>query len=532
MRTRAICLIAMLVVSVSVAFAGKKKPLKVYILSGQSNMVGMASATTFAHIKMFPDSAKEFQAMFNEDGSPVVLDDVWIWSNVTPRKDQTEVHGKLGPTYGARGTCIGPEYTFGVYMHKALQEPFLIIKTAWGGKSLYFDFRSPSAGQWTPPPGHPDLVKKKPTILPIPKKLDLPADYVPPESIVPKYAGRVGKFMGLTPMRGVGIGKVSGVYPIYLTSSPRQKFKGNPFAKGDIIIGVDGVGLRENPVEHWREAFHGSRNNDWMVTVTRWRKGRIETFDFDISQILDGGRADIEKVMAEAKRKNKEYEKNKGLYYRKMMDHVRTVLGDIKRVYPDYDAKAGYEIAGFVWFQGWNDLVASGTYPNRDKPRGYEQYSWLLKHFINDVRKDLGVPNMPFVIGTMGVGGVEDPPTSNKGHLQQAMVAPAGYPEFKGNVAVVRTGKYWDKRLEDIDNRSWKIGQYRKVLQKRDGLEGEALNKAYAQYRAKYITPQEEEILKKGRSNKGYHYLGSGKTMAGIGKAFAEAMAKLHAKAK
>ena len=59
-------------------------------------------------------------------------------------------------------------------------------------------------------------------------------------------------------------------------------------------------------------------------------------------------------------------------------DHVKKVLADIKRVCPDYDPKQSYELAGFVWFQGWNDMVDSSTYPNRGKPGGYDKYSdWL-----------------------------------------------------------------------------------------------------------------------------------------------------------
>ena len=58
-----------------------------------------------------------------------------------------------------------------------------------------------------------------------------------------------------------------------------------------------------------------------------------------------------------------------------MLGHVLKVLGDIKRVYPAYDAKAGYELAGFVWFQGWNDMVDSGTYPTRGQPGSYDAYS-------------------------------------------------------------------------------------------------------------------------------------------------------------
>jgi len=64
-------------------------------------------------------------------------------------------------------------------------------------------------------------------------------------------------------------------------------------------------------------------------------------------------------------------------------------------------------------------------------------------------------------------------------------------------------------------------------LELKQGLKGEALAKAYADFRAKHITPEEEEILRKGISNQGYHYYGSGKIMAGIGKGFAEAMLEL-----
>jgi len=48
---------------------------------------------------------------------------------------------------------------------------------------------------------------------------------------------------------------------------------------------------------------------------------------------------------------------------------------------------------------------------------------------------------------------------------------------------------------------------------------------AYLQeYQGKLITSKEEIMLKRGASNAGYHYLGSAKTMALIGKAFAEAL--------
>ena len=129
-----------------------------------------------------------------------------------------------------------------------------------------------------------------------------------------------------------------------------------------------------------------------------------------------------------------------------MLEHVKSILRDIKRVVPDYDASQGYELAGFVWFQGWNDMVDSGTYPNRDMPGGYDASSDAMTHFIRDVRKDLDAPKLPFVIGVPGVGGpVDEYGPDQQRHkathqnFRSAMAAPAELPEFKGNVATLLT---------------------------------------------------------------------------------------------
>ena len=58
----------------------------------------------------------------------------------------------------------------------------------------------------------------------------------------------------------------------------------------------------------------------------------------------------------------------------------------------------GYELAGFGWHQGWNDGCAKAT---------AEEYEKNMVNFIRDIRKDLGIPNLPFVIGSSGFGGKE-----------------------------------------------------------------------------------------------------------------------------
>ncbi|MDH3583215.1 MAG: sialate O-acetylesterase, partial [Phycisphaerae bacterium] len=223
-----------------------------------------------------------------------------------------------------------------------------------------------------------------------------------------------------------------------------------------------------------------------------------------------------------------------GRYYHLMVTHVRKVLEDIKQVYPAYDAKQGYELAGFVWFQGWNDMVDGHTYPGGNKPGRYDLYSELMAHFIRDVRKDLSAPKMPFVIGVMGVHGIQEEPN----YFRLAMAAPAALPEFKGDVVAVQTAPYWDTPLAAIEQKSGKVRQMAYFLRtknqkhaNKDGTMSKQQQQAYLkEFRAKLISPEEESLWQRGASNAGYHYLGCAKTMALIGQAFADAILEMEKK--
>ena len=373
------------------------KPLKVFILAGQSNMQGHAKVSTFEHIGMDPATKPMLAEMLKADGSPKVCERVWISSIGCADTEQT---GKLTVGFGASTEKTGPEFTFGLYMQKFTDAPILLIKTSWGGKSLNTDFRPPSAG------------------------------------------------------------------PYVFNETQLASFQ---------------------------------------------KQGK-----------------DLAAIKA-AK------EKETGVNYRLMIEHVKKVLADTKRVVPDYDAAQGYELAGFVWFQGWNDMVDSGTYPNRDKVGGYDAYSTAMVHFIRDVRKDLNAPKLPFVIGVLGVGG----PTAEYGPDQQrykathqnfrdAMAAPAQLPEFKGNVAAVRTEKYWDHELTAAKSKDNEIKQRAKKLATEGKLKPAEEKAALEKLRMEGLTERERQVLEKGISNAEFHYLGSAKILGGIGKGLAEAMAELN----
>jgi len=102
-------------------------------------------------------------------------------------------------------------------------------------------------------------------------------------------------------------------------------------------------------------------------------------------------------------------------------------------------------------------MCDGSTYPDRDKPGGYDLYSRLLADLIRDVRKDLSAPRMPFIIGVMGVDGMRKEPD----YFRLAMAAPAALPEFAGNVVAVQTAPFWDEALAPA---SAKRNAYNEIL--------------------------------------------------------------------
>lgn len=382
------------------------KPLKVFILAGQSNMQGHAAVSTVDYIGDDPQTAPMLGEMKDRQGNFRLVKDTWI-SYLTQGRGTPngEGVGQLATGFGARrdptqdGGKIGPEFTFGIYMQKALRQPILIIKTAWGGKSLNTDFRPPSAG---------------------------------------------------------------------------------PYAFNESEIA----------------AF---KRRDRNLNEERSKKAAAT-----------------------------------GVYYRLMIEHVKHVLSDIKRVYPDYKEDQGYELGGFVWFQGWNDVVNSGVYPRRGQPGGYDKYSEWLAMLIRDVRMDLNTPRMPFVIGVIGTNGpienVEKRYRAIHGTFRQAMAAPAALPEFQGNVQAVHTAPYWDMKLDAIAKKRNALNQRKRSLEnqiKQGKVTRDEVAKKLAEIQTELASPEDNATWKRGASNAAYHYLGCAKTMALIGKGFAEAMLEL-----
>jgi alpha-galactosidase len=281
-------------------------------------MQGQAQLSTVPRMALSPETKELHDKMLDENGQPRVHKNVSIvyftGGDISKGEDRPLQESKGLLAVGVDG-AVGPAIAFGITMGEAADQPILIIKTAWGGRSLCHHFRPPSAGLL--PYKAPTSFNKMPT----------------PEGL----------------------------------------------------------------------------------------KDREEA-----------------------------YNKTQGLYYRLMLDLVKRVLADPSKYCDAYDPAQGYEIAGFGWFQGYNDMIAGNSdlyKATKERPQ-FAAYTDLLACLIRDLRKDLNAPKMSAVVGVMGIGG-EVNPGENMLAFRKAMAAVTEIPEFKGNVAAIPTAQFWDNEVED-----------------------------------------------------------------------------------
>ncbi len=140
------------------------------------------------------------------------------------------------------------------------------------------------------------------------------------------------------------------------------------------------------------------------------------------------------------------------------------------------------------------------------------------------------------------------------------MAAPADMPAFRGNVTAVRTARFWDDKIGEIqhiktilkapekryrrwaayseldpdgkyaDRRAEFLKWYKPMMaQEPDRKKDRRAHRAWerkmkADIDAHAYTPEELNYLKANHSNGGFHYMGSGKIYSRIGEAFARAI--------
>ncbi|MDB4637333.1 sialate O-acetylesterase [Planctomycetaceae bacterium] len=315
--------------------------------------------------------------------------------------DKNRKSGKLAVGYGGDPIKIGPEYSFGLSIAPKIDGPILLIKTSWGGKSLNYDFRPPSLPDFKTTPEYAEAKAKA-------------------EEALKRYEAAVKSF-----------------------PQDQEKYK------------VDLVAYEE----------------------------QMKTADEKARKKLRKPRE------PRAPRKPKPFNMDDpGLNYRMMNEAVHKVLDNLKENHPAYDSDAGYEIAGFVWFQGFNDQFNEHFKAN---------YKDNMVAFIKEIRREYKTPQMPFVIGVLGTGQTKEKVDENAVSVAQREAA--AVPEFKGNVVAVES--YTEYALDSLEvfNAGW---------------------------------PKNYYVWNTVGSDRPYHYLGSGKFFVRLGDSFATSMAELIEKQK
>ncbi|MEM6505119.1 MAG: sialate O-acetylesterase [Planctomycetota bacterium] len=380
-----------LFVSMQICFnaaSSSSRPVKVFILSGQSNMEGKASATTLEAVLNNPEHEHRGTIRhLKQDGKWVKRDDVFVTYLDRKATELSPAHGPLSVGFGSLKKSkdengkwynvpgVGPELGIGWVLGEHFDEPVLLIKAAWGGRAVKHTFRPPSA---------------------------MPSD------------------------------------------------------------------------------------------------------------------AEFEAMLSDAKKKNPDatleaIRSKYGEDYRKVLTEVARVLDDLDQYVPGYTAEQGYELAGFIWFQGWNDMVGGGN----------PDYTDQLAHFIRDMRRDLGAASMPFVIGEMGCQGVN----AGGGYalFREQQHAVAEIEAFKGNVAVAETAAYWPTHLDTSK-------EYRAFGKELRANNAKALDDPTRVDPDEFVRvnwTEKHAAIMPYRSDRPFHYMGSGLCYYRMGASMGRAMVGL-----
>jgi alpha-galactosidase len=334
------------------------KPVKVYIMSGQSNMVGMGdvSGTAPGLLDTITKRENKFPNLLNGSNGWTSRNDV-IYKGVISDT-------WAGPLTVADGS-IGPELGFGHVMGYYHNEPVLLIKTSIGNRSLLWDCLPPGSARFN-------------------------------------YNGNTY----------AGYGDSPNSWPIGGGPSPFVWYAGKQY--DDFFLAEDDMGapawatavsypsgcqVRRNGVTYLSKSAHTSAADSEPGVGAQW--------------------ATYWSVYS--------------------IENVTDILDAFATRYPSWAAQ-GFEIAGYVWWQGNKDLGEPGA----------SRYETNLVPFIKQTRAYYAsrypgqcTATTPFVIAT----GCGDPGTSGYGltvaNAQLAMNDPVKYPEFAGNVKTMDTRGNW-----------------------------------------------------------------------------------------
>jgi len=381
------------------------KPVKVYILAGQSNMVGMGqlagAQNLFTSVYLTSDPAAPRGAMEIYKVGKFLIKPLAIY---TPDGKPT-----LKPI--AEGSLQVPSN--GVYKVRCGEGESSIATVELGGETVYQKAADGKAviSDVTLSPGKSHGFKIS-GFKGDPPRLWLEEMNLQGNGDLEAVAKRDGKFPWLVDEKGEWTVRNDVYFQEARLAKDGNGSPLNPTSNGKTMGPELGFG-------HVMGTFH-----DEQVLLIKTAQGnRSLGFDF---RPPSSGRTDPDN----------EFE---AVEYKLMIEGVRKTLANIDKVVPGYKGQ-GYEIAGFAWFQGHKD---SGS------EQSISEYEKHLVNLINDVRKEFELPKLPAVVATIGFGGhAMQEKYVRILEAQMAVGDPKKHPDYAGNVASVDTRDFWREVIE------------------------------------------------------------------------------------
>jgi alpha-galactosidase len=416
------------------------KPVKVYILSGQSNMVGMGDIRGGSSRwgNQFLDPVV---SIYPGEYSPAA-----DYDKMTPIKTKKlEAFGGVKPTpFPEGGTSVVRGFikmkTAGVYKFNA------------GYNNSSYNIMEVDGAE---------VYRKEPGKEAIHTAFKFTAGKKYPFKItfLTKHAGGLG-WLWRTDIPGLLTTLVhkDKKFPHLIDDEGNWTVRNDVMYKGVITATAKGpltVGLRGNTIGPELQFGHimGYYHDEPVIIIKASQGNRSlgwdilppgsERFTFDGRTYAGYKDTPSSWIEGELKKKVNWYA---GKQYDDFVKGIHDVLDKFDTHFPQYKDQ-GYEIAGFVWWQGHKD----------GNPAHANRYELNLVSLIRAFRAEFKAPKAPFIIGTIGFGGWKMAgPHLTVANAQLAVSGEKGkYPEFAGNVLTVEIRDFWKEAEESPRNQGY-----------------------------------------------------------------------------
>jgi len=431
-----------------------EKPVKVYILAGQSNMVGIgqtspAGRTAYNTYVNPEDKSKEAQGCFISIYQGV-YDPAVDYSQKEPVQTQQVRVGYWPHTAFAEIEGEQTQIARG-YIHVD-QPGRYTFKSANGsickvdGKVVYNDLGEDKS--------EPEIVRYKTGTYPI--------------EIIFNGQGRTNLTYNFYDLPGslYTVVKENGNYPHLLNEDGEWASRDDVWYKGVVTAGADkwlsvGCGASNSKIgpELGFGWALGEYHDEPVLLIKASQGNRSLGWDFlppgseriTVDGTVYAGYKDTPSKWPEGTEPEKpDHGWYAGKQYDDCFNAAKDVLANFDTKFPQW-AERGYEINGFVWWQGHKDS-GSDVYASH--------YEENLVRLIEALRKEFNAPKAPFIVGTIGFHGWDMPeqylPIAN---AQLAVSDYTIYPNFKGNVKTVETRDFWKLAEESPKNQDYHYNQ-------------------------------------------------------------------------